>query len=87
MGEDHQGNLANLWAMGGVQDNDKHSGGHSFCYDFCPDCGWQLTGKFSTCPRCGADLGFTTCPYCGGEIHRKSKHCPHCTAPLELRKK
>jgi hypothetical protein len=74
------GNLAGLWAVGGAQRSAKPLG----VTDVCPSCGWQLTGKFSRCPRCGADLHLQQCPYCGGEIFACHTQCPRCSAPLDL---
>lgn len=73
------GNLAGLWAVGGAQRVEKPSS----VVDKCPSCGWQLTGRFSRCPRCGADLRLRTCHYCGGEIFASSDQCPRCTAPQD----
>ena len=73
------GNLAGLWAVGGAQQVAKPSS----MMVKCPSCGWQLTGKFSRCPRCGADLHLQQCPYCGGEIFSSSTQCPRCTAPID----
>jgi predicted amidophosphoribosyltransferase len=83
MMEAHQGNLANLWAVGGNQADPIKAEGHRLYYKFCPKCGWQLTGKFSTCPRCNADLRIKVCPYCRGEIPANKGVCPRCSAPLE----
>jgi predicted amidophosphoribosyltransferase len=77
-----QGGLANLWAVGGLQtasEDRESSGGY---YRYCPGCGWRLTGKFSTCPRCKADLSRIVCPYCRGTIPAGNEQCPRCTAPL-----
>lgn len=82
MCEDSQGSLANLWAVGGEQYKDNAVAGFRSFYKFCPKCGWQLTGKFSTCPRCGADLNTMDCPFCGGDIPTNAKNCPRCCAPL-----
>lgn len=82
MPEGYQGGLAGLWAVGGQQvsgENDQERRGY---YQFCPGCGWQLTGKFSTCPKCGADLRTGVCSYCGGVIPVDFEVCPRCTAPL-----
>jgi predicted amidophosphoribosyltransferase len=82
MPEGHQCGLAGLWAVGGQQvpeGNDQERQGY---YHFCPGCGWQLTGKFSTCPKCGADLRTKACPYCGGTIPVDHEVCPRCNAPL-----
>ena len=83
MQQGHQGNLANLWAVGGKQAGFVNAGRNRIYYQFCHQCGWKLTGKFSTCPRCGADLGFKPCPYCGEEIPGIAKRCPRCSACLE----
>ncbi|MFU8826852.1 MAG: double zinc ribbon domain-containing protein [Brevefilum sp.] len=74
-----QGELANLWAVGGAQVSCEGGG-----YRYCPECGWQLTGKFSTCPRCRADLRMVSCPYCGGRVPAQAELCPRCTAPLDF---
>jgi predicted amidophosphoribosyltransferase len=82
MSAGQQGDLAGLWAVGGQQvsmGNAQEGGGY---YQFCPGCGWQLTGKFSTCPKCGADMRLKVCPYCGGAIPVCAEVCPRCTAPL-----
>jgi len=79
MHEGNSGNLANLWAVGGKQ----HPASVVGLTDVCPSCGWQLTGKFSCCPRCGADLRLRQCPYCGGEVFSSHTQCPRCTAPLD----
>jgi len=73
------GNLANLWAVGGKQRSKNNIG----LWDKCPTCGWFITGKFSSCPRCNADLRLYECLYCGEDIFASHMHCPHCTAPLE----
>jgi len=83
MSEGHQGDLANLWAVGGNQADLIKAEGHRFYYKFCFQCGWQMTGKFSSCPRCVADLRIRDCPYCGGEIPANVDICPRCSAPLE----
>jgi predicted amidophosphoribosyltransferase len=83
MSKGHQGDLANLWAVGGKQSEIIHAERERFFYRFCPQCGWQLTGKFSTCPRCSADLRIKVCPYCRGEIPANKGVCPRCSAPLE----
>jgi len=83
MMEAHQGNLANLWAVGGKQSEIIHVERERFFYRFCPQCGWQLTGKFSTCPRCGADMSLKRCSYCEGEVPANEENCPRCSAPLE----
>jgi len=54
MSPSNQGELADLWAVGGMQIVSAASGSKPWYYSFCPGCGWKLTGKFSTCPRCGA---------------------------------
>ena len=74
------GNLADLWAVGGQQNAPE--GMKGWHYRYCPECGWQLTGKFSRCPRCGANLRLFVCPYCGGEVPARLEHCPRCSAPL-----
>jgi len=79
MHKGNPGNLANLWAVGGAQRPGRSVG----LTDICPGCGWQLTGKFSRCPRCEADLRLKLCPYCGGEIFVSAMQCPRCTAPLD----
>lgn len=73
------GNLANLWAVGGKQQLQARANG--WHYQFCPECGWRLTGKFSRCPRCVADLRISVCPYCGGEVPSRLDQCPRCSAP------
>ncbi|HAF48779.1 MAG TPA: hypothetical protein DCL08_06000 [Anaerolineaceae bacterium] len=82
MQQDHQGNLANLWAVGGKQTDIGNAEGNHFYYRYCPQCGWKLTGKFSTCPRCGADLRINVCPYCGGRVPASEDNCLRCSAPL-----
>jgi RNA polymerase subunit RPABC4/transcription elongation factor Spt4 len=82
MSEGHQGGLAGLWAVGGRQVSGENDQARHGYYQFCPGCGWQMTGKFSTCPKCGADLRTKACPYCGGAIPVDSEVCPRCTAPL-----
>jgi len=74
--------LANLWAVGGEQVSNPLEEVDSEFYRYCPNCGWRLTSKFSTCPRCGADLSLQRCPYCGGVIHARVDQCPRCTALL-----
>ncbi|MFN2302722.1 MAG: double zinc ribbon domain-containing protein [Anaerolineales bacterium] len=81
MPKSRQGNLANLWAVGGQQS--MREGENRWHYKFCPECGWRLTGKFSRCPRCEADLRLSACPYCGGDVPKRLKRCPRCTAPLK----
>lgn len=83
MPENIQGDLANLWAVGGKQVYSKKSNQTNRFYLFCPNCGWKLTGKFFTCPRCGVNLSTVKCPYCGGVIPAKAEECPHCTGPLK----
>lgn len=82
MSEGHQGDLANLWAVGGKQSDLLLSESSHFYYRYCPQCGWKLTGKFSTCPRCGADLKLKICDYCGGKVPANEDNCPRCSAPL-----
>lgn len=80
MSPGNDGQLADLWAVGGehfIRIN--KSKGY---YAFCPGCGWKLTGKFSTCPRCGEDLRTEMCPYCKGSIPYGVEHCPRCTVDL-----
>jgi RNA polymerase subunit RPABC4/transcription elongation factor Spt4 len=81
MGEGLQGDLAGLWALGGSQAIKEVNASDKFFYRFCPECGWRLTGKFSTCPWCGADLSVKVCPYCKGMIPAGASICPRCTAP------
>ena len=83
------GDLANLWAVGGKQvpstDGEGEQGDPRYRPDWevcCTECGWQLTGKFSTCPKCGADLRLKPCPYCRGTVPARADECPRCTAPL-----
>ena len=76
----YQGELGNLWAAGGKQADFAGDERKYWYYKFCPGCGWKLTGKFSTCPRCKADLRTKKCPYCSGEIPVDVKFCPRCTA-------
>jgi len=83
MSGDFRGDLANLWAVGGGQAPSKSKQAHRGYYRYCPECGWQLTGKFSTCPRCGADLKLKRCPYCRGEVPLRFVQCPRCTGPLD----
>jgi len=72
--------LTNLWAVGGRQIGLFYDEITPFYYKFCPGCGWKLTGKFSTCPRCGEDLRTAICTYCRGEIPAGVENCPRCTA-------
>jgi predicted amidophosphoribosyltransferase len=80
MSEVKGGNLADLWAVGGQQN--PPDANNQWRFRFCPECGWQLTGKFSHCPRCGADLRLSVCPYCGGDIPSRLEQCPRCSAPF-----
>ena len=75
-----QGELKNLWAVGGKQAEPAGDERKNRQYTYCPGCGWKLTGKFSTCPRCEADLRTKECLYCGGVIPADVKFCPRCTA-------
>ena len=76
--------LADLWAVGGQHVSADKKEPKSFYYQFCPGCGWKLTGKFSTCPRCGEDLRTEECLYCRGVIPAGLDQCPRCTADLRL---
>ena len=80
MSQDYQGDLAGLWAVGGKQVAPGGAEGGQRVYRYCPDCGWQMTGRFTTCPRCGADLKTKVCPYCGGVIPVSANECPRCLA-------
>ncbi len=82
MPKGYHGNLASLWAVGGEQHQSPGRDHDKGYYQFCPVCGWKLTGKFSTCPRCGADMRVKLCPFCGGSIPASTDHCPRCTASL-----
>ncbi len=82
MTRDYQGDLAGLWAVGGKQVIADEADISQWDYIYCPECGWKLTARFSTCPRCGANLRTKPCPYCQGQIPVTAKACPRCTAPL-----
>lgn len=77
------GDLANLWAVGGKQETILSGASSGQFNQVCHGCDWQLTGKFSTCPKCGADLRLVTCTYCGEAALQKDVECAHCTAPLK----
>jgi len=81
--EEINGGLADLWTVGGAQEVGEGRPISDQYPPFCPQCGWKLTGKFSRCPRCGAELSLIQCPYCGGQIPASTDRCPRCTAPLE----
>ena len=83
MASPSQGDLANLWAAGGQQIRSPGENADAGSDTDCPECGWQLTGKFSACPRCGADLRCVNCAYCGGKVLARHGLCPHGTAPLD----
>lgn len=78
-----QGSLANLWAVGGGQTPPNSGDSDSGYYRYCPACGWQLTGKFSTCPRCSGDLRLRCCTYCGEMVPFGEDPCPRCSAPAK----
>jgi len=80
MHSEEQGQLADLWAVGGEQSVLNEFKRYKGFFQYCPGCAWKLTGKFSTCPRCGEDLRMKICPYCRGVIPVCGENCPRCTA-------
>lgn len=47
----------------------------------CLTCGFRVSGKIDTCPRCGVRFGRETmfeCPFCGESVERDTTVCPSC---------
>ena len=83
MSKRQQSDPADLWVVGGKWEKDRSVATFRSYYEFCPQCGWWLTGRFSICPSCGADLKLKLCPYCRGMVPANEKNCHRCSAPLE----
>ncbi|KOF18239.1 adenylate cyclase [Ensifer adhaerens] len=48
----------------------------------CHECGCEIEGRFSFCPRCGAKQR-SLCPSCGAECLPSFAFCPNCGTPMD----
>ena len=75
--------LAALWALGSEQvQKDGLDSQEVKNWAKCPECGWQITGEFSWCPKCGTRLSPYQCDYCRGIVPKDQQECPRCGAPV-----
>lgn len=74
--------LASLWAIAGERkQNFIDSAESDKVLVHCPECHWQITGNFASCPKCGTRLKPFRCEYCDSIFPRDLSECPHCGAP------